>query len=161
MRNVREKPSVGSETKRRRTRQRRNENKGRGPRKESFSVLSIHHLLRIDSAAGLSVGGAMIVLDEWLSKLYAISLGIVHFVALANVAYGLFSLSLVMRRRRTSGLIKLLAIANGGWAIVCLGLIVHLWPMATFFGIAHVALEGVFVGHLATLEWKQHDRPNS
>jgi hypothetical protein len=118
------------------------------------------YLLRIDSSAGLVVGGTMIALDEWLSELYAIPLGIFYFVALTNVVYGLFSLSLVMRARRTMGLIKLLAVANGGWAVLCFGLVVYLWCTATFFGIAHVALEGVFVGGLAALEWKQRERLN-
>lgn len=97
----------------------------------------------------------MVVLDEWLSEVYAMPLGVYHFVALANVAYGLFSLSLLMHRKRTSALIMLLALANGGWAIVCLGLMVHLWFSASFFGLAHLALEGVFVSALSVLEWRQ------
>lgn len=45
-------------------------------------------------------------------------------------------------------------LANLAWAVVCLVMVIQVASRATFFGLAHVAAEGVFVAGLAALEWR-------
>ena len=111
-------------------------------------------LLWIDCLGALAAGAAMLVFSSWLSGLYGFSRQFVVGLAAVNLAYGSFSLSLAARRRRPPALIALLALANLAWGLVCFAAAIHLSDAATPFGLAHLVLEGLYVGGLGALEWK-------
>lgn len=115
---------------------------------------SMKHLLWIDCTAGALAGVAMLLLLDWLATLYGIPSELLVFVGLANVLYASYSFSLAIRRTRTPFQLKVLIVANGVWALVCLGLAVRWAGTATLFGMAHLLAEALFVGGLASLEWK-------
>ena len=111
-------------------------------------------LLWIDSLAGLTVGIAVLLAAGWLQALYQLPIDLLYFTGTVNVAYGLYSLSLVVRSKRPPNLIKLLVVANLTWAVICLWLAYHFSNTASPFGLAHLFGEGIFVGSLALLEWR-------
>ncbi|MEO0558830.1 MAG: hypothetical protein AAF170_11675 [Bacteroidota bacterium] len=100
----------------------------------------------------------MLVLSRWLSPLYDLPGTLYTVIALANAGYGLYSLSLAVRKQRPRAGIVFLVIANGTWAVLCAVGVVILWQAASPFGLAHILAEGVFVGGLARLEWIHRER---
>lgn len=121
-------------------------------------MLIIQNLLWIDCMAGAFAGVLVLSFYEWLSRLYSLPPGILHFMGLVNLLYATYSFSLAKRRARPKALIILLAAANGPWTFVCLGLATHFFETATFLGIGLLVGEAIFVGGLASLEWKWRDQ---
>lgn len=115
-------------------------------------------LLWIDGSGGLAVGVAVILLREWLSGWYGLPVGLLTVMAFANFAYGTYSLSLAARSERPKPLIKLLVVANLAWAVVCLVLAARWVGTASGLGLAHLLLEGAYVGGLGGLEWRCRER---
>jgi hypothetical protein len=116
--------------------------------------MNTRRLLWIDGLAGLFVGVAVLILSNWLSRLYGLPQGLLLFTAAANLIYGIYSTTLANRRTRPLVLIKLLVIANLAWSVVCLILASTHYDSATFLGLAHLLLEGAFVAFLASVEWR-------
>ena len=112
------------------------------------------HLLWIDCIAGALAGIAILLLLDWLAALYGMPTDLLVFIGTANVLYASYSLSLAIRRTRTPLLLNTLIVANGIWALVCVGMAVRWAGTATLFGMAHLLAEALFVGRLASLEWK-------
>lgn len=111
-------------------------------------------LLWIDSIGGLIAGVIVLAISSWLSKLYGLDQEVLLATGVANLAYGSYSLSLARRAVRPIALIRLLAAANLTWLVVCTVLIVVHYDSATFLGIGHLLLEGLYVGGLGCLEWR-------
>ena len=119
---------------------------------------ALRHLLWIDSGAGLSAGVAALALSGWLSEVYRLPRPLLVGMGLANLAYGTYSGALARRVRRPRGLLVTLALANAAWAALCVLTAVRLADSASAFGVAHLAGEGLFVGGLAALEWRERER---
>ncbi len=115
-------------------------------------------LLWIDCAAGLSGGVVMLSLAGWLGRLYVLPRGLLVGMGMANLAYATFSFSLARRPRRPPSLIALLVLANATWAVACMLGALYFMGEASAFGLAHLVGEGLVVGTLAGLEWRQRDR---
>lgn len=96
----------------------------------------------------------MLLLLDWLTALYGMPTELLIFIGAANVLYASYSLSLAIRRTRTPLLLNALIVANSVWALVCIGLAMRWAGTATMFGMAHLLAEALFVGRLASLEWK-------
>ena len=112
------------------------------------------NLLWVDSIGGLAVGAAMLALARPLSGLYGLGEGFLMLMGGANLAYGLYALTLAARRRRPRVALYLLVGANGFWGVLCLRWVVVSWGEATWLGTAHLALEGLYVGGLGLVEWR-------
>ena len=121
----------------------------------------LRHLLWIDSGAGLTAGLVVLALSRWLSELYQLPRPLLVVMGVANLAYGTYSGTLAGRTRRPLGLLVLLVCANAGWAVLCLLAAVRLADRASAFGLAHLVGEGLFVGGLAALEWRERERLRS
>ena len=116
------------------------------------------HLLWVDCGAALLAGTLVLALSGWLSELYALPRAFLLGMGAANVGYGAFSGSLARRDSRPPALIVLLVVANAAWAGLCALAAVGLATTASAFGLAHLVGEGVFVGTLAALEWRDRER---
>ncbi len=114
----------------------------------------VKHLLWIDCIAGALAGVAMLLLVDWFAALYGMPTDLLVFIGVANVLYASYSFSLAIRRTRTPLLLNALIVANSVWALLCVGLAVRWAGTATLFGMAHLLAEALFVGRLASLEWK-------
>lgn len=90
----------------------------------------------------------------WLREFFGMTEGLFFTIAAANLIYGLFSLSLTLRRHRPPVLIATLAAANAAWGVLCLGALPFLIGRVSIFGAAHVLAEGLFVLWLARMEWR-------
>lgn len=112
------------------------------------------YLLWIDCTAGALAGVAMLLLLDWLAALYGMPTDLLVFIGVANMLYASYSFSLAIRRTRTPRALNALIVANGVWALVCVGIAVCWADTATLFGMAHLLVEALFVGSLASLEWK-------
>jgi len=112
----------------------------------------------MDSLAGCSVGLAMLALSPWLPTLYGLVPELYLFIAIANLSYGLFSGSLAMTATRSGKLSRVgmncLVLANSAWAIACALMLLATWSDSTVFGTVHLGLEALFVGGLATVEFR-------
>ena len=116
------------------------------------------HLLWIDSGAALLAGVVVVALSGWLSEVYALPRPMLLAMGVVNLAYETYSGLLARRARRPYALLVLLVVANATWAGLCGVAAVALADTASAFGIAHLAGEGVFVGVLAALEWRERER---
>jgi hypothetical protein len=111
-------------------------------------------LLWVDGLAAAVAGVAVLLSGSWLSEWYGLPREILLLVGGVNLSYALYSLFLAARAERPKALIILLVIANLVWAFVCLQWAVAFADTASMFGVTHLAGEGVFVGVLASLEWR-------
>lgn len=109
----------------------------------------------LDSLGGLFVGASVLALSGWLADLHGLPYEVIVFMGGANVAYGSFSLSIQLRRRRMMRHIALLAGANVSWLAVCVALALMYRASITAFGVAHLLGEGVYVAGLGALEWRR------
>lgn len=114
-------------------------------------------LLWVDCLAGALVGALLLLLRGWLSELYRLPQELLFFMGMANLTYAAYSLSLAVRRTRPRPLILLLVFANMMWAVACLWWVSVFVGTASFFGLAQLAGEALFVGGLAVLEWRWRD----
>lgn len=115
-------------------------------------------LLWMDSGAALVAGTVVLVVSGWLADLYGVPRGLLIGTAVVNLAYGVYSGSLVRELARGRSLprwrVELLVTANAAWAVVCVGLVVWFGGEARWFAWAHLLGEAVFVGALAVAEWR-------
>ena len=118
----------------------------------------LRHLLWIDSGAGLGAGVVVLALSGWLSEVYGLPRALLLGMGAANLAYGTYSGALARRARRPRGTLLLLVLANATWAGLCAVAAVRLADSASAFGLAHLAGEGLFVGGVAALEWRERER---
>ena len=118
-------------------------------------MLLLRKLLWIDCGAALLAGLAVLSLSAWLGRIYALPRGLLVAMGVANLAYSAFSFSLARRARRPRSLIVVLVVANASWAALCGIAAVRLAGVASAFGLAHLIGEGLFVGGLAALEWRE------
>ncbi len=116
-----------------------------------------YKLLQIDSFGGLSVGLLMLLLSYWLSGWYGLPRGFIIFIALANIAYGCYSFSLLRRVKRPLSLVVVLVVANLCWAVLCVLWAAIYAQSASPLGTIHLLGEAVFVGGLACLEWRYRE----
>jgi hypothetical protein len=117
--------------------------------------MTLLHLLRIDSTAGLTAGALVLLAQRWLADLYALPLALIIGIGVANLAYGTASGSLLLLRpRQLPRLVRLLAIANILWAAGCIALGVRWFGIASPFGLAQLFGEGLLVGALGVVEWR-------
>ena len=96
----------------------------------------------------------MLLLGDWLSAMYALPRVLLFFIGVMNLVYASYSFTLAKRAYRPQFLVGLLVAGNALWAVVCLGLALHVWPLATLWGVGHLLGEAIFVGGLAGLEWR-------
>ena len=111
-------------------------------------------LLWIDCLAGAVVGVLVLSLSGWLSDLYRLPRDFVLFLGVVNLLYASYSLCLARRSQRPMTLIVLLAAANLIWGLACFRWAFVFSETASFFGLAQLVGEGIFVGGLACLEWR-------
>lgn len=114
----------------------------------------MRHLLWLDCGAAALGGTLVLLFSGWLSRLYGLPQGLLHFTAGINLLYASYSLSLALRAARPMALIRVLVVANSVWVLVCVVLACVLADGATGWGIAHLVAEACFVGTLARLEWR-------
>ncbi len=115
-------------------------------------------LLWIDSIAGLLVGVLTLSLSGWLSELYRLPMRLVLVMGGANLVYGTYSFFLARQPARPRARIGFLVVANGLWGVLCAATAVVVFRSASFFGLAHLIAEALFVAGLATLEWRHRER---
>jgi len=115
----------------------------------------LRRLLWVDCTAAALAGVLVLTFSGWLSRLHGLPQDLLLFTGVVNLLYGSYSFSLAVRTERPLALIKLLAVANMGWAVVCIGLATAYGQQATVFGLVHLIGEAIFVGGLGLLEWRQ------
>ena len=111
-------------------------------------------LLWIDCIGGLIVGSLILVFSSTIATWHNLPRALIVAMAVANLLYGSFSLSLATRRQPGILPIRILAIANIGWLFVCC-LLTALWRAdISVLGVLHLTGEGLYVAALGMLEWR-------
>lgn len=118
----------------------------------------IRHLLWVDCIAAALAGTLLLTFDEPLSALHALPSSWLRLIGAINLFYACISGSLASRKRRPMTLIAALSIANGTWAITCIGTALAVAGTATAFGMAQLLGEATFVGGLGWLEWRWREQ---
>ncbi|ALM89719.1 MULTISPECIES: hypothetical protein [Alteromonas] len=111
-------------------------------------------VLYIDGSAGLAVGLALFAFAGWVSELYQLPLNTILFLASANTIYGCYALALALSNKKSLMSIKVLAIANSVWVVVCAAIVILYAHIASPVGVFFICGEALFVGLLAVYEWK-------
>jgi hypothetical protein len=113
-------------------------------------------ILTLDGSGGLVAGALVLALHGPVARFYGLSVGVVSFVAVVNLAYGAYSSTLVWRASRgtfpSRRAVELLIVANALWPLVCAGLLFTTRGSASIFGQLHLGLEGLYVLGLAAIE---------
>ncbi len=115
----------------------------------------IYLILTIDSIAALSAGSFVLLLTSALSVLYEWNESFTRFIGYINISYGFYSGTLILLLKYgylRRAFIFILIAANTFWSLQCLAQVWRLAANASYFGIAHLLFEGIFVGVLAYLE---------
>lgn len=119
-------------------------------------------ILWLDGGPAAVAGALVLALHDPLARLHAFSTELVLFVGAVNLAYACYSgsLAVLASRGRTPSrrAIDILVVANAAWVVVCAAILTATAGSASVFGVAHVGLEGLFVGSLAVAEYR-HVRP--
>lgn len=115
-------------------------------------------LLRLDGIGGFVAGALVLAAHSHLAGWYGLPRGLLLFTGAANLAYGTYSSMLALRATRPLGMIRLLAIANMGWAMACAVMVLRWGPAASPLGVGHLTLEGAYVGGLGLVEWRWRRR---
>lgn len=111
-------------------------------------------ILWVDGLGGLIVGVLVLAAGGWLSRLHRLPPEFLRLLAVVNLAYGTYSVSLASRQRRPRQMILLLAAANFFWMIMCLRWAWVYGDTASLFGMVHLLGEGFWVAGLAVLEYR-------
>jgi hypothetical protein len=114
-------------------------------------------LLWIDCTGAAVAGAAVITFSGWLSQLEGLPQELLIFTGAVNLLYASYSFSLAIRDERPMRLIKLLVVANLGWAPVCLVLVLAFSATATPVAFVHFVGEAIYVGTLAVFEWRYRE----
>ena len=114
-------------------------------------------ILWLDCLGGLAVGVIVVAFCWPISNWEGLPLVVVLAMGMVNLAYGSFSLYVTTRKNRPLSLIKILAIANMFWLLVCCVIVVVHWNQISILGILHLIGEGIYVAALGKVEWKLKD----
>ena len=109
-------------------------------------------ILYFDGIAGLLAGLTLFSFQSWFYEIYSLPLPALQFITAANILYGICALLLAFKRTRSLLAIKVLAIANCFWVIVCIFFIFEYINSASWIGISLLIFESIFVGYLAYFE---------
>lgn len=94
----------------------------------------------------------MLAVSGLLAPLFGVPRILLVGTALANLAYGAFSLSLARMPEAPPRRVRALVIANFAWTLVCVALAIAIAGPGSWLGVAYLLTEGVVVGGLAALE---------
>ena len=114
-------------------------------------------ILWVDCIGGLVVGFVVLVFCQLISNWENLPLATVVLMGAANLAYGVYSLFVTTRKKRPLILVKMLAIANITWLLVCVAIAAMYWRQISLIGIVHVIGEGIYVAGLGFVEWKMKE----
>lgn len=115
-------------------------------------MTTLKRLLWFDAVAAFTAAVVMLVFGNLLAPRFGVTPGLLTFLAIANASYGAFAFSLARRAQPPMHVVTWLVRANAFWFFVCLGLVLHVRPEATWLGQAYLIAEGIFVGALALIE---------
>lgn len=115
-------------------------------------------ILLFDSLAGLSAGTLVLTFHEFLTTLYGVPSAGVLVIGATNLLYACYSGSLARQAYAGAGpgsrAINVLIAGNLLWAGICAILVAAWWSSASAIGLVMIAVEGVFVGALALVEYR-------
>lgn len=114
-------------------------------------------LLWVDCLGGLFVGVVVMFFCRQLSDWEQLPPSVVLLMGAANLGYGGYSLFVTTRKPRPLALVKILAMANMAWLVVCLIIFSMYRNEISAFGTLHVLGEGVYVAALGYAEWMAKD----
>ena len=117
--------------------------------------ISLNRLIWTDGLAALSVGVGMLPLRHFLADLLQLPLWLIVAQAVTNLCYATYSLSLARRREKPVVMVRLLSIANMGYAFFAICLLRYFYNTCSSWGVAFFVAEVVFIGGLGILEWKK------
>lgn len=121
--------------------------------------------LWLDAVAGAVAGSVLLTWREWLAAQFDFPVELVALNAIANLSYASYSGTLATLTAvgiaPPRGALTTLVVANAGWMVVCFNILARVWAFGSGFGLGYVALEGLFVGALAVVEYRVFFRRTS
>lgn len=105
----------------------------------------LRRVLWCDFTAGAVVGTLLLVLSGWLEAIYSMPRLLLVAMGAAGILYASLALSLAVRPAPPQSLVALLGSANLVWAAICLLMALALSHSASWLGLAHLAVEAMFV----------------
>ncbi len=113
----------------------------------------------MDWIAGAVVGVLVLSLRGWLAEWYSLPADLLKVMGLVNLAYACVSFTLAMRSRGDRvPFLRVVAVANMIWAVVCAGLALVWFGEGSVFGVGSLVGECLFVGGLGVMEWLAAER---
>ena len=115
---------------------------------------SLRALLWIDCCAGAVVGcvGLALTIGGVLSSLTGFPDWLLVLVGSANLLYAVSAFCIASASRPNARAVRLLALANAAWSLVCVCIVCIFFGTATLLGVGYLMAEAAFVACLASLE---------
>lgn len=117
--------------------------------------LRLKKLLQLDALLGGTTAVAGLAFPSALAELLGLSTGFVVGVAGITLLYAAVALGLAVQPVPNLRLTRVLILANWGWTLISVGLLLMHFRGATALGVAFLVLQVVVVGGLAYLEGQQ------
>jgi hypothetical protein len=118
-------------------------------------VFSLKKLLWIDGIAALLAGTILLVFSYRLAVLFNLPETVVRIQGFISLAYSCFSINLARKKTNPKPRLYLLVVANAGYALFGICLLLYFFKIASVYGILYLVAEILFIGALAFLEWRK------
>jgi hypothetical protein len=118
-------------------------------------LISLKKLLWTDGIAALLAGIILLIFSSRLSVFFNLPEGLIKTQGIINLLYCSWSLSLAKRTVNSKRSIYILAVANAAYALLGICLLLYFFRTASIYGILYLTAEVLFIGLLAMLEWRK------
>jgi|CXWL01.1.fsa_nt_gi hypothetical protein len=119
-------------------------------------LISLKKLLWTDGIAALLAGIILLIFSSRLSVFFNLPESLVKTQGIINLLYCSYSLSLARRTVNSKRSIYILALANAAYALFGICLLLYFFKTASLYGIVYLIAEVLFIGLLSVLERKKN-----
>ena len=119
-----------------------------------MNSLKPQQLLRIDALAGALGGLVVLSLSPFLAELTRVSRPILFVQASCGFLYAAAALFFSANATRAPRFLKVMSLANAGYASLSVLLMLWLWSAITNWGVIYFCIEATIIFSLAVIEWR-------
>jgi CDP-diglyceride synthetase len=120
--------------------------------------MTLKRLIWIDACAALTAVVVLVSFKKVFVSLFNLPEYLFTNLAIVAFCYAIYSFNLACQKNYSLLFVKILAIANAVYALVCLYLVLVFYKTATLLGICYLLLDFIIVATLAYLEGQQYQK---
>ena len=118
--------------------------------------MTLKRLIWLDACAALTAVVVLVSLKKAFVSLFNLPEYVFTNLAIIAFCYTIYAFNLARQKDYSLIFVKLLAIANAVYALICLYLVFVFYETATFLGVCYLLFDFTIVATLAYLEGQQY-----